>query len=192
MNNLEKYIIQYKDPNPDPITGYMRAFVFKEMRWDMETSITQKEYIFFPESTIQVEVEVDGQMVMQDQVIPARHEVQFNQKWNYIYAEYRAFYYHRDETQPDNFGELVNAKAVAQGRVFPFRVTDATWVNAQTGAVIDEIPLQDGQGNLIQEPHQGLIGEYSRFIHLAFNVGVPINQLLVGALQLIIQNQRVD
>lgn len=173
----------------EPVTGYRMKIELKRLRWDLDEQVFQPKWVYVPEVLL-----YEG--TVNEEVRAAHHRQITIPKEGTILVEVKIFYYEDggqdiDGTPFEGYGNYVNSAAINQGRVVTFRVTDNVWVNAETGSIVsmNQIPLTDGEGNLIEEPHAGLMGEYDRFILLK-NSGASVDQLIIGSCIQALENGR--
>jgi len=163
----------------DPTTGFRMKIHHKRLIWDDEQTSNQSKWIFVPEHTLYAGTP-------NEQIVPATHKKMNTTKVGSVIEEVRVYYYEDGSTDINGdpiigYGALVNSPAINQGRVVSFRITDAVWVDATTGAIVpfNTIALIDENDALIEEPHAGLLGEYERFN--ALKDQAPLNLLITGA-----------
>lgn len=164
----------------DPITGFRMKIMHKRLMWDEEAVIYQPKWTYIPEHIIH-------QGTVNEQTIAAHHKQISVTTKGTIIVQYRVEYYEDGSVDLEGnpvagYGNYVQSSAINQGRIVEFKVTNAVWVQSADGVIVpfNEIALEDAQGNLIQEPHTGLIGEYDRFISLK-NAGVSLDALIEGS-----------
>jgi hypothetical protein len=173
----------------DPVTGFRMRILCKDMNWGQEELIYQPKWTYIPEHIV-----YEG--TVNEQVVPATHKQTSLVSHGRILTQYRVFYHEDGTTDMEGnpiagYGALVQSSAINQGRVVEFKVTNAVWVNATTGIVVpfNSIALTDAEGNLIEDPHAGLIGEYDRFIQLK-DSGASVDELIIGGCIQALQNGR--